>query len=172
MNWLRITLFILITTILQASKLLDLIAFTHLHIKPDLLLILLVFFAIHCRSYEVIIISFVLGFAADIAGGVMGTHMISFGLFGVLLKHVHNIIMVRKMLHQAVAIFLIGLLSGALVQLLAILKGGGNSLNISVAVLGTSFYSAVIGPYICSLLLPATKWLGIKKYRFDKPADR
>lgn len=172
MHWFRIALFVLVAAILQASKLLDLIAFTHLNIRPDLLLILLVFFATHCRTYQVIIISFVLGLAADIAGGVMGTHMISFGLFGLLLKYVHNIIMIRKMLHQAVAIFLTGLLAGALVQLLAMLKDSVAVVNLFWWVFGTSLYSAVIGPYICSLLLPTAKWLGIKKYRLDKPSGR
>jgi len=172
MNWLRFAVFVLIAAVLQASKLLDMIAFTQLNIKPDLLLILLVFFAIHCRTYEAIIISFVLGFAADITGSLMGTYTMSFGLFGSLLACVRSVIMIKKMLHQSIAIFTTGFLSGIFVHLLAILKGYPNTSGAVWFLFGSSLYSAVIGPYICSLLPPVARWMSIKKYRFGESADR
>ena len=85
MRWLRYILLILVVALLQAGHVLDLIAVTQLNIKPDLLLILMVFLAVNTEASEAIILSFAIGFAADLIDLPMGQHIISFGLFGSLL---------------------------------------------------------------------------------------
>jgi len=153
MRWFRFAVFISLVTVLQAS-LVDLVAVTN--IKPDLLLILLVFFAVSCNTSEAIITSFAIGFAADIIGPAMGSRIISFGLFGTALAYLHCAIAIRKMPYQAIAIFTIGILAGVLAHLLTLLKGQQTAPNIYVLLFGSSLYSSLVGPF---LFLPAAWWM-------------
>src|SRR4030042_1717532 len=108
MRWLRFAILILAVTILQKGVL---ARWDH---RPDLLLVLLVFFAVYSSTSEAIISSFTLGFAADLIGSPlpMGPHMISFGLFGTLLAYVHRVVAIRRMPYQAMAILAVGILTG------------------------------------------------------------
>ena len=160
MRWLRFAVFILIVTVLQAS-LLDIIAVTALNIKPDLLLILVVFFAVYCNTSEAIITSFTIGFAADIIGPAMGPQIISFGLFGTALAYLHRVIAIRKMAYQSAAIFITGFLAGLSVHFLTYLKGQPTGSNIYTFLFGTSLYSSLVGPF---LFLPTAWWMRIKTY--------
>ncbi len=159
MRWFRFAVFICLVAVLQAS-LVDTIAVTN--IKPDLLLILLVFFAIYCSTTEAIITSFTIGFAADIivVGSAMGPRIISFGLVGTALAYLHRIITIRKMPYQSLAIFITGFLAGALVYLLSLLKGQPATSNIFISLFGIPLYSSVVGPF---LFLPSAWWMRIKK---------
>ena len=173
MRWFRYAVFILAVTVLQASRVLDLIAVTQFSIKPDLLLVLMVFLAINCGPSEAIILSFATGFAADIIDLPIGPHIISFGLLGSLLVYVRNFIMVRKMLRQAIVIFLTSILAGIVSQLLAWMKGQPGTPNIYSVFLGNALYSAVLGPYVCSMFSVVAGWMGIvrkyrRKYRFAR----
>lgn len=152
MRWFRFAVLISLVAVLQAGLL------AGLNIKPDLLLILLVFFAIYCDSSEAIITSFAIGFAADITGSTMGPQIISFGLFGTVLAYLHRLIAIRKMPYQSLVIFITGLLVGALANLLTFLKGQPATALIYLS--GTSLYSAVVGPF---LFLPLAWWMRIKK---------
>jgi len=160
MRWFRFAVLTLIATLLQAGLL------VHLSIKPDLLLILLVFFAINCKNTDVIITSFTIGFAADITpGSTMGPQIISFGLFGTLLAEVHNIVVIKKMPYQSLAIFIIGFLTAALAYFLSFLKAGPVIANIYTELFWTPLYSAIVGPF---LFLPTEWWMRIKTHRFKQ----
>lgn len=162
MRWFRFALLILIATILQTS-LIDIIAVTAAEIKPNLLLILLVFFAINCKNTDAIITSFTIGFAADITpGSAMGPQIISFGLFGTLLAEVHNIIEIRKMPYRSLAIFIIGFLTAAVTYFLSFLKAEIVISNIYIELFWTPLYSAIVGPF---LFLPTMWWMRIKTRR-------
>ena len=162
MRWIRFTGFTLVLTILQAG-LVDGIAITS--IKPDLLLIALIFLAIYCNSTEVIICAFTMGFAADLIGPAMGPNMISFGIFGTLLAHMNRVIAIRKMPYQALAIAIVGLLTGILALFLAFLKGQNTTAEMFAILLGTSLYSAIVGPF---LFLPFAWWMRIRTQRFTQ----
>jgi len=164
MRWFRFAVIILAVTVLQAS-LLDIIAVTGWNIKPDLLLILLVFFAIYCNTNEAIITSFTIGFAADIIGPAMGPQIISFGLFGTALAYLHRVIAIRKMAYQSAAIFITGLLAGVVVLLLTYLKGQPTGSNVYAVLLGTSLYSSIVGPFLFLLI---GWWMRIKTHRFGR----
>jgi rod shape-determining protein MreD len=159
MQWFRFAVLIVIVTVLQAGVL------ANLDIKPDLLLILLVFFAVYCNTTEAIIASFVIGFAADIVGYAMGPQTISFGLLGTALAYLHRVIAIRKMVYQGLAIFVTCLLAGVLAHLLIFLKGQPASPNIYTVLFGISLYSAIVGPF---LFLPCAWWMRIKTHRFSK----
>ncbi len=159
MRWLRFGVFILIAAILQASVL------AGLNIKPDLLLVLLVFFAVYCNTAEAIITSFAIGFVADIIGSAMGPYTVSFGLFGTLLAYLHRAVAIRKMPYQSAAIFITCLLAGTLAYLLTFLKGTSAVHSVHGAVIfWTSLYSAIVGPF---LFLPSAWWMHINTHRFS-----
>jgi len=161
MRWLRFAVFILIVTVLQAG-LLDIIAVSRLNIKPDLLLILMVFFSIYCNQPEAVITSFTIGFAADIIGSAMGSRTISFGLFGTLLSYLHGVITIKKMPYQSLAIFISSLLTGVVVNFLTLLKGQPTGANTYTVLFWISVYSSIVGPF---LFLPTAWWMRIKTHR-------
>ena len=157
MRWFRFAVLILLAAVLQASL------FADVSIKPDLLLILLVFFAVYCNISEAIIASFVVGFVADLIGpAAMGPQIISFGLFGTTLAYLHRLIAIGRLSAQSLAIFATALLAGALTYFLGSLKGRPLAPNIYVVLLGISLYSSIVGPF---LFLPAGWWMRIKTTR-------
>ncbi len=162
MNWFRFAILILVATVLQA-EFIDVIAIKD--VTPDLLLILLVFFAVYCDTTEAIIASFSIGFAADLIGPVMGAGLISFGIFGTLLAYLHRVIAIRKMSHQSLVIFIVSLLSGLLIHFLAFLKKQPLSTNMIAVLFGASLYSGLVGPF---LFLPSAWWMRIKTNQFSK----
>ena len=142
MRWFRFAGLILFVTLVQASVLAD------LNSGPDLLLVLLVFFCIYCDPNEAIITSFAIGFAADLIGSSMpmGPQTISFGLLGTSLAYLRRVINVRSMPSQALAIFGVALLAGALAHFLAIFKGIPFSPRTWGILLGVAVYSGLVGP--------------------------
>jgi rod shape-determining protein MreD len=163
MRWFRFAVLTLFAAVLQASL------FADLNIKPDLLSILLVFFAIYYNISEAIITSFTIGFVADLIGPAMGPQMISYGLFGTALAYLHRVIAIKKMPHQAVAIFVTTLLADAAANFLASLKGQPIAPNIHTVLLGISLYSGVVGPF---LFLPSGWWMRIKTSRVRRHLAR
>jgi rod shape-determining protein MreD len=161
MRWFRFALLILAVTVLQKGLL------ARWSSKPDLLLILLVFFAIYYNTSEAIISSFTIGFAADLVGSPMpmGPQMISFGIFGTLLAYLHRVIAIKRMPYQALAIFATSILTGALTYLLAYLTGEPVTANIYAVIFVTSLYSSIVGPF---LFLPTAWWMRIKMNRFGR----
>jgi len=154
MHWLRFAVLLLLATVLQASF------FADLNSKPDLLLILLVFFAVYCDTADAIICSFVVGFTADLIGPAMGPQIISFGIFGSALAYLHRVITIKKIPYQIVAIFITALLVGSLTCLLNYLKGQPSPPKILVPLFGNALYSSLVGPF---LFLPFAWWMRIRK---------
>jgi rod shape-determining protein MreD len=154
MHWLRFAVLLLLATVLQASF------FADLNSKPDLLLILLVFFAIYCDTADAIICSFIIGFAADLIGPAMGPQIISFGIFGSALAYLHRVITIKKIPYQIVAIFIAALLIGLFTCLLNYLKGQPSPPKIIAPLFGIALYSSLVGPF---LFLPIAWWMRIRK---------
>ena len=154
MHWFRFAVLVLLATVLQASVLAD------LNSKPDLLLILLVFFAVYCDTSDAIICSFVIGFAADLIGQTMGPQMISYGIFGSALAYLHRVITIRKIPYQIVAIFITALLANSLACLLNFLKGEPSPPKIFAPLFGIALYSSIVGPI---LFLLSAWWMRIRK---------
>jgi rod shape-determining protein MreD len=162
MRWFRFAVLVLSATVLQAGFL------ANFNYKPDLLLILLVFFAVYCNTSEAIISSFVIGFAADLIAPVpvMGPQTISFGLMGTLLAYLHRVLAIRKMHYQALAIFVTGILTGILANLLNMLRGEPAMSGVFGNILKISLVSCIVGPI---LFVPSAWWMRIKTHRFRKP---
>jgi rod shape-determining protein MreD len=164
MRWLRFAGLILVATILQTSFL-GVVWIVSPDIKPDLLLILLVFFAIHAESRDAVIASFAIGLAADVtspAMGFMGPRIISFGLFGTLLSDLHNTISLKRLPFQGGAIFVVGVLTSALTHLLVRLRAEPIAAHAAGEFFWQPLLSAIIGPFLC---LPVRWWMHINGSR-------
>ena len=71
MHWVRFALLVIAATILQTSVV-GMMAVRRPDVAPDLMLIGLVFFAIHARGADAVITSFTMGFAADLISPTTG----------------------------------------------------------------------------------------------------
>jgi rod shape-determining protein MreD len=155
---------VLLTALLQAGMV-DILSLTSLNIKPDLLLILMAFFAVFSNTKDAIITSFTIGFAADIIStSAMGSRMLSFGICGTILAYLTRLIVIRKMPYQALVIFLTALITGLFAHLLKTMKISQTPDFIYTAIIGMAVYSAVIGPF---LFLPSAWWMRIKTHQFS-----
>ena len=153
MRWPRFAVIVVATILLQAN-IVGAIGVTLFRIEPDLLLILMVFFAVNCTVNDAIISSFVIGLAADIvsAGFPMGPRIISFLLFGAGLAYLHRVIAIKKMAQAALTIFILGICTGGFSRILAAVSGRSGIPGGIVTLLGTSIYSAILGPFLFLIL--------------------
>lgn len=162
MRWFRFAVLILAATILQTG-LMGILAVTGADVQPDLLLILLVFFAVRCSPADAVVTSFAIGFAADLISpvmGLMGPRIISYGVVGTLLSDLHSIISTRRAAYQAVTIFLVGLTTAGLTYLLTLLRAEAAPGNLYAELLGRPLYSALVGPL---LSWPVSGWMSMNR---------
>ncbi len=166
MRWFRFAVIVMIFSVAQAG-LVDVIAISNNAIKPDLLLILLVFFAIRSGTRNAIATSFLIGLAADIItiGSPMGARMISYGIFGSCLSQLHKVAAFEKMPQQGIVILIVGFMTAGLTQLLIMLRTPAGSDRLLAELIWSPIYSAIIGPF---LFLPAAWWMGIKTRRMKR----
>jgi rod shape-determining protein MreD len=152
MRWFRFAVLVLVASLLQTGLVGALAIPPRSDLKPDLLLILLVFFALRSNSTDAVITSFAIGFAADlsnpIAGRLMGPRIISFGVFGTLLSDLNSTISPRRVIYQAITIFLMGCLTAGLSYLLAFLRTGAAPPNLAAGCFWPPLYSAALGPLL------------------------
>ena len=166
MRWFRFAVLVVIATILQTSFL-GVVWVISPDITPNLLLILLVFFAVQSESNDAVITSFVIGFAADLANpaaGLMGPRILSYGICGTLLSNLQDVISLRRLPLQGLAIFVVGLLTSILSYLLASIRPGVVVIGVAREFFWQPVLSAFIGPF---LSLPIA-WL----MRFDEKSRR
>jgi rod shape-determining protein MreD len=148
-HWLRFSILVLSASILQTT-LVEICAITSAQIKPNLLLILLAFFAIYCNPYDVIITSFIIGLCADLIGPAIGPQMISFGIIGTLVAELRQLVVLDKIPQQILAIGVAGFLTAALAALLYPIKEVSLAVHLDGYLLWQPLYSAFIGPFLFS----------------------
>jgi rod shape-determining protein MreD len=164
MRWFRFAVLVLVAAVVQTGFS-GLVTVVHQNVRPDFLLMLLVFFATQCRDRDAVITSFALGFAADLANpaaGFMGPKIISYGLLGTLLSDLNGVLSIRRIGHQVIAIFVVGvfvcLLSFALARLWVKLPTAG----LDRELYWQPLLSGIIGPF---LFRPVAWWMQISKKR-------
>ena len=162
MRWIRFTILLVAITLLNVSSLMDLIAFGSLNIRPDLLLILLVFATMNCNIHDTVLISFAIGFAADISGVAMGPSTLVFGVVGCIVSLTRQVVTMKRMVHQGLAVFVVGFIAGLLVQFFTLLKTGQAATSMFRVVSGTAMYSAIAAPFLWYILLILSGWLGTR----------
>jgi rod shape-determining protein MreD len=151
MRWIRFAVLVCLATIVQAGSL------SQFPLMPDLLVILLVFFAVYSNTTDAIITSFSIGFAADLIGTSMGTKMLSFLIAGTSIAYLNRVFSLRKIPAQAIAILTAVILTGALSNVLNSFK---NVVTIEYGtILKTAAVSGIAGPL---LFIPARWWMRLK----------
>lgn len=147
MHWVRFTVLILGTMVIQAG-LGGVMGVTPRDIRPNLLLVVMVYFALYGLPSDVVIASFVTGLASDLIGQTIGPQMIGFGLCGTLLSGIRQYILIRKVPFQAIVILITGALASGLGHILSIAKGVPVSGDLLNPLLWEPVYSGVIGPVL------------------------
>jgi rod shape-determining protein MreD len=168
MRWISFTIILLIAIILEAGNLLNVFAVGGWYIRPAILITLLVYYSFSCRPRDAIICSFVIGFAADLTGTVIGPHIICFGLLGLLLNQSNQILYARRGIYKAMIVFAVYLIAETFSHWLALLKGLDTQENFYSILLFTAFYSAVISPVIWSVLSSLSGGFTFSKSQFDR----
>lgn len=152
MRWFSFIVILLIAIILEAGNLLNVFAIGGWYIRPAILITLLVYYSFSCQPHDAIICSFLIGFAADLTGDVMGPHMICFGLLGLLLNQSNQILFAKRAIYKAMIVFAIYLIAETFSYWLGILKGLETTDSYYSIMLFTAVYSAVISPILWSIL--------------------
>jgi rod shape-determining protein MreD len=171
-RWMRLFFVLLVVTLLNAGKLVGLISIGSLHIRPDLLVILLVFISVNASTSDAILASFMIGFAADISGPAMGPYTIAFGLFGSFISQLQKVVVMKKIIHQAMAIFVVTMLTGLLAQLLLYYKMDEPVSNYFRMVASTAIYSAGVGPVMWMILLALGLSVGPRQGPYRRMTNR
>ncbi len=156
MHWLRFAALTLIATLMQYD-LIDTVSVAG--VSPDLLIIILAFFAIYANQRDAIIASFVIGIAHDIIQMPIGPEIISFTILGVGLNYLGTLLNLKKMSFQAGIIFIFGFATIIISNILSRLQGTVVFNDTPRVIFGTPFYSAIIGPF---LFLPIAWIMKIK----------
>jgi rod shape-determining protein MreD len=147
MHWVRFAILILAATVLQAS-LGDFLAITSRDVRPDLLLIVMVYFSINGLPTDAVITSFVIGLARDVIGLTLGPQMLSFGILGTVLSSIRRYVSIRQILYQAIVILCAGAMCAGLGMALSAAKGVPVPGDRFTQLLFCPLYSAVIGPAV------------------------
>jgi len=162
-RWIRFLFVLWVVALLDAGHLLNTIAIPPFHIKPDLLLVFLVFAACNLPVEKALIVSFLIGFTADVSSetGLMGPYTIAFTVFGAIICQLRRVVLMRRMVYQALTIFVLTMLIRGSAQLLMLLKGREIGPNAYTMLWGTAAYSAVLGPFLWIVLSGLSGWLGL-----------
>lgn len=167
MRWFSFMTVLLIATLLEAGNLLNVFAVTGWYIRPGVLITLLVYYALVCRNDEAIIAAFFIGFAADLAAGVMGPHMLCYGVIGVVLNQASQVLVMKRAVFRAALVFLSFMLTETVAYWLTTLKQDITRDEFMSVIFLTALYSAVICPLIWSVLSALSGWTNIQQSRAD-----
>ncbi|MBC8378434.1 MAG: rod shape-determining protein MreD [Planctomycetes bacterium] len=157
MRWLSFTIILLVATILEAGNLLNLLAVGDWHIRPYVLVTLLVYYALVYSPSEAINCCFLIGFAADLSSGLLGPHIICYGLAGILLNQSASILTMKRATHKALFVFFTFMATEIAAYWLEVLKTHDSQPHIYWNLFLTAIYSAILCPFIWSVLSSLSK---------------
>jgi len=174
MKWGPFIILIAIFMLIASSSLLDFVSFGDFNIKPSIMLIVMLFFAVNCEPAQAIACSFAIGLAADISSTsmAMGPHTVSFGIIGTAISFLQGQLIMKNILYQAISIFAAGLLALTMAEAMIFNKLSGNTLNSFPAILMVTAYSSLVGPFIWMLLKPLIKLVVIEPPNYTRITDR
>lgn len=159
MRWVFFIILVLVAAILDAGNLLNLIAFNQGQIRPGILVILLVFFSMRSQPEQAIVFAFVIGFAADLAGPVMGPHTVCCGLAGSLLSQTQGLLTIKRPVYQLLVTFPTALLVSLFAHWLAMVKTSQTAALSLPVLTGCALYTAAAAPILWPLLNLFYKYL-------------
>jgi rod shape-determining protein MreD len=156
MKWFIFVVLLAISTVLQAS-LIEFLAIQN--ITPNLLLILMVYFAVVFREHEQLIASFAIGLAAGIISSTIGPCIVSYLLVGTVLSNLNQYLIIKTKLYQGFAIFVCGIIANLIIMFITNISQGAATENFWAFIISSPLYSGVIGPFF---LLPIALIMNIK----------
>lgn len=154
-----------VSMILQAGNITNCISFGELYIKPDILLILMVYLATVSEPIAAVIISFILGMAADTIMLPPGPFMISYLLVGTVISNLKKMQLSDNAVFQGVLVFLACAAVLSLSELLKFITNHPVSSHLLTRIFATSFYSAVLTPFVWFFFDKVREITGLKRQR-------
>ena len=146
----------------------NVLALTEAQIKPNLLLILMVFFSINSTAQEAIVSAFLIGLFADLVGSGMGPQLLAFGVIGSLISEIRHILVMRHIPQQMIVVLVAGFLCGLIALALFKIKGCPPPTHAVHLTLWQPLYSACLaGPLFW--VLQQVMSLGYSKHRSVMP---
>jgi cell shape-determining protein MreD len=152
MRWAWFILLTILAALLEAGNLLNWIAFGYGQVRPSVLLVLLIFTALQAELPEAVALSFLLGFAADLSGTVMGPQTVCWGLAGSLLCRMQGLLNIRSWVYRMAVVLVVSLILMAASHGLAVLKTEQAGTLPFRILLGRALYTAAVVPLLWPLL--------------------
>jgi rod shape-determining protein MreD len=168
MRWISFFIILFIATLLEAGNLLNIFAAGGWYLRASLLITLLVYYALAYPTRHAIICSFLIGFATDLATGLMGPHTVCYGLLGLLLNQNRQVLTSHQAVYRALLVFAVYLSAETVAFWLRLLKSPTTPDDPYSVQLLTGLYSAIISPLVWSILSVLTGRDNLHKTRFDR----
>lgn len=165
MRWVSFTIFLILFTIVSAGNLLNYIAVGELNIKPDLLIVFMVFLATKIDARDAIIASFIIGFVSDAASTTVGPAMVAFGIIGSAFSAMKGMLIMERMRYQFFMIFFVSVVVLSIIETLTFLKTGSCSPRLFSTIFGTALYTSVVAPLIWRMLSSVSILFGVTEPR-------
>lgn len=166
MHWISFIILLVLVTLLDAGNLPNYIAIGPMNVRPDMLLVVMVFFAVNSDIYTATITSFMTGLAVDVSSSSIGPYMISFGIVGSLVSLIDREMIMKRRFRQGLLIFFVGIAAHGLAYWLTILKPGGPLPNAYIFLVWNTVFSAAVTPLVWMVLSGISPVFGINRYRF------
>jgi len=166
MRWFSFAVVLLAATLLEAGNLLNLFA-GGWYIRPSILITLFVYYALTNRMHEAIICTFVIGFAADLAAGVIGPHTVCYGIIGLILHQTNQVIVLREAIYKVLIVFVVYIVTETAAYWLEIVKLHEVQSSRYPIIFFTAIYAALIAPVVWSILSTLSGRTQIKKSKTD-----
>jgi cell shape-determining protein MreD len=98
--------------------------------------------------------------------------MVAFGVFGSMISQLRKLIIMKKMIHQLIAIFIMALITGTLAHILIYLKIKQSTPSVYAVIFLSALYSGLAGPILWGMLSVISEWMGIRKRRYGRSVRR
>jgi len=170
MNWIAFAILTYVLCVLQTT-LMAVIGIQH--VRPDLLILVGVFYALFARQPDALLACWILGLAADLCGlslhdrGGVGAHALTYGLCAMLTCRLRELVFREHLLTYVVSVVLWTLLaSAALAAHLAWAMREWDRFNVGLLYgIYAAGYTAFFAPYAHWILRRARPLLGLEAVR-------
>ena len=135
------------------------------NVAPDLILIVAVYFGIHLKKNNGILVAALVGFFQDcLSGGVLGVNFLSKGLAGLFFCVIRDKIIVQGIIPIGFFMFVTSLVDGLIyfLSMTSLLRGHveGDFIFSSLIIFG--IFNAVVAPFLFYVFDKGKEWLNRK----------
>jgi rod shape-determining protein MreD len=135
------------------------------NVAPDLILIVAVYFGIHLKKNNGILVAALVGFFQDcLSGGVLGVNFLSKGLAGLFFCVIRDKIIVQGIIPIGFFMFVTSLVDGLIyfLSMTSLLRGHveGDFIFSSLIIFG--IFNAVVAPFLFYVFDKGREWLNRK----------